>query len=167
MGSRRVRGALIALWLAAGLGACRTLTPPDPARIAPLAADAGQLLLVGFHATEVAGDAEIEHLLCEARIGGIILFAHNIVDHDQVARLTRAASERALACTGRRLLVAVDAEGGSVMRLGPEVPIARIILRELAKFLGGGWSMSFETRRYKIDPIVQSGGEFRALRDWN
>src|SRR5439155_4685092 len=42
-------------------------------------------------------------------------------DHDQVARLTRAASERALACTGRRLLVAVDAEGGSVMRLGPKV----------------------------------------------
>ncbi|PYO02083.1 MAG: glycoside hydrolase family 3 [Candidatus Rokuibacteriota bacterium] len=121
VGSRRVRGALIALGLAAGLGACRTLTPPDPARIAPLAADAGQLLLVGFHATEVAGDAEIEHLLCEARIGGIILFAHNIVDHDQVARLTRAASERALACTGRRLLVAVDAEGGSVMRLGPKV----------------------------------------------
>ena len=36
---------------------------------------------------------------------------------------------------------------------------------ELAKFLGGGWSMYFETKRYKIDSVVQSRGEFRALRD--
>jgi len=119
--SRRALGAFLALGLAAVLAACRTLAPPDPARIGPLAADAGELLLVGFRGTEPAGNEDLDHLLCEAKVGGIILFAHNIVDHDQIARLTRAADERALACTGRRLLVAIDAEGGSVMRLGPKV----------------------------------------------
>jgi len=121
VGSRRALGAFLALGLVAGLGACRTLAPPDPARIAPLAADAGELLLVGFRGTEPAGNDDLDHLLCEAKVGGIILFAHNVVDHDQIARLIKAADERALACTGRRLLVAIDAEGGSVMRLGPKV----------------------------------------------
>lgn len=122
MGRRRARGAFLALGLAATLlGACRTLTPPDPARVAPLVADLGELLLVGFRGTEAVGNADLEHLLCEAKVGGVILFAHNVVDHDQLARLTHSASERALACTGRRLLVAIDAEGGSVMRLGPKV----------------------------------------------
>src|SRR5262249_36904620 len=37
------------------------------------------------------------------------------------ARPPRPAPARARACTGRRLLVAIDAEGGSVMRLGPKV----------------------------------------------
>ena len=121
MASRRALGAFLALALAAALAACRTLAPPDPGRIGPLAADAGELLLVGFRGTEPAGNEDLDHLLCEAKVGGIILSAHNIVDHDQIARLTRAADERALACTGRRLLVAIDAEGGSVMRLGPKV----------------------------------------------
>jgi len=121
VGSRRALGAFVALALAIGLAACRTVASPDPARIAPLASDAGELLLVGFRGTEPAGNEDLEHLLCEAKVGGIILFAHNIVDHDQITRLTRAADERALACTGRRLLVAIDAEGGSFMRLGPKV----------------------------------------------
>jgi beta-N-acetylhexosaminidase len=122
VGSRRALGAFLALVLTTGFVACRTAAPPDPARVAPLAADAGELLLVGFRGTEPAGNEDLEHVLCDAKVGGIILFAHNIVDHDQIARLTRAADERALACTGRRLLVAIDAEGGSsVMRLGPKV----------------------------------------------
>ncbi|MBI4246234.1 MAG: glycoside hydrolase family 3 protein, partial [Candidatus Rokubacteria bacterium] len=62
---------------------------------------------------------EIERLLCQTRVGGVLLFARNIVDADQVARLTARMRERARQCAGRPLLVAVDAEGGQVMRLGP------------------------------------------------
>jgi beta-N-acetylhexosaminidase len=98
--------------------ACRTAAPLDH-RVAALEAELGQLLLVGFEGTEVTGNATIEALLCEARVGGVVLFARNIVDADQLARLTEALQERAQACTGRPLLVAVDAEGGAVMRLGP------------------------------------------------
>ena len=81
--------------------------------------DLGALLLVGFSGTEVFGNRELEELLCVARVGGIILFARNIVDAEQVARLTRDARDASRACTGRSLLVATDAEGGQVMRLGP------------------------------------------------
>jgi beta-N-acetylhexosaminidase len=75
---------------------------------------------VGFSGTEVFGNRELEELLCVARVGGIILFARNVVDAEQVARLTRDAQAASRACTGRTLLVATDAEGGQVMRLGPD-----------------------------------------------
>src|SRR5438046_2635622 len=93
--------------------------PPDPARLAAIEGELGSLLLVGFRGTEAEGNADLEDLLCETRVGGILLFARNIVDAEQLARLTEAATTRSAACTARRLFVAVDAEGGNVMRLAP------------------------------------------------
>src|SRR5439155_1084077 len=58
--------------------------------------------------------------LCETGVGGVVLFARNILSDAQAGRLTRAMAARSRECTGRRLLVAVDAEGGQVMRLGPD-----------------------------------------------
>jgi beta-N-acetylhexosaminidase len=101
------------------LTACSVARPPEPAGIAALSRDLGQLLLVGVRGTEAEGNLELEALLCEARIGGVVLFARNIVDAAQLARLTGAMQARSRACTGRPLLVAVDAEGGRVMRLAP------------------------------------------------
>ncbi len=126
-GRRRPRTILAVLAVAAGLAAgCArasargpALLPPDPARRGARAAARGQLLLVGLHATAADGDAEVERLLCQARVGGVVLFARNVVDAAQVARLTGGLHARARQCTGRRLLVAVDAEGGRVMRLAP------------------------------------------------
>lgn len=113
------RAALVALLLLVVSG-CRT--GADAARnerAARVAPRLGELLLVGFHGTALEDNPELDGLLCRVRIGGVILFARNIVDAEQVARLTRAVTERARECTGRALLVAVDAEGGRVMRLGP------------------------------------------------
>jgi len=90
---------------------------PDPARLAALEPELGSLLLVGFRGTDIAGNADLDKLLCEARVGGTVLLSRNIVDADQLARLTGALAQRAAACTGRKLLVAADAEGGNVMRL--------------------------------------------------
>ena len=90
---------------------------PDPARLAALEPELGSLLLVGFRGTDIAGNADLDRLLCEARVGGTVLLSRNIVDADQLARLTGALAQRAAACTGRKLLVAADAEGGNVMRL--------------------------------------------------
>lgn len=115
--SRRAFPALVfvlALVLAAG---CRTGAPPE--RLAVLAPQLGQLLLVGFAGAELAPDSRPVRLLCQARIGGVVLFARNIVDAAQLARLTASLRERAQTCTGRPLFVAIDAEGGRVMRLGP------------------------------------------------
>jgi beta-N-acetylhexosaminidase len=109
---------IVLLGLLAGAG-CRTLVPPDPARLSPLLPRLGDLLLVGFHGTAGEGNAELERLLCETRASGVLIFGRNVVDAAQVARLARWAADRARACAGRALLVATDAEGGRVMRLGP------------------------------------------------
>lgn len=119
MGSLGGRLGALLLTVAALVTGCRSVSPPDPARLAELDARLGELVLVGFTGTEAAENAELERLLCRARVGGVILFARNIVDAGQLARLTAAMRARARACAGERLLVAVDAEGGQVMRLGP------------------------------------------------
>ena len=111
------RAALLAAALLAALSSAAFSGPRAPRPPAPL--DVGALLLVGFSGTEVFGNRELEELLCVARVGGIILFARNVVDAGQVTRLTRDARNASRACTGRALLIATDAEGGQVMRLGP------------------------------------------------
>ena len=107
---------MAALLVVAG-GGCRTVTPPEPGRLASLLPRLGDLLLVGFHGTAGEDNAELERLLCRTRVGSVALFGRNVVDAAQVARLTRWMRERAQACTGRPLLIAIDAEGGRVMRL--------------------------------------------------
>jgi beta-N-acetylhexosaminidase len=116
--SRRAASLLVlALLVTAG---CRTgADAVRRERAAQLQPRLGELLLVGFHGTSADDNADVERLLCEVRVGGVILFARNIVDAAQVAGLTRALATRARECTGRSLLIAVDAEGGRVMRLGP------------------------------------------------
>ena len=85
----------------------------------------GDLLLVGFRGTEVEGNEELRALVCDVRVGGLILFERdaatreprNIAGAEQLARLTADAQALARRCAGRPLLVATDAEGGRVMRL--------------------------------------------------
>jgi beta-N-acetylhexosaminidase len=103
--------------------ACRSLAP-DPARLAELDSELGQLLLVGFNGTTGPGNSELEQLLCQARVGGVLIFGRNVVDAAQIKALTSWMRERARECTGRSLLVATDAEGGQVMRLGPRAGYA-------------------------------------------
>lgn len=112
------RALLLALALSVAVWAagCRSVAPE---RFGELNPRLGELLLVGFHGTALQDNADLDRLLCETRVAGVILFARNIVDAAQTARLTRDLTARARACTGRPLLVAVDAEGGRVMRLGP------------------------------------------------
>ena len=113
----RAARALAALALIV-LAGCRTLTPPDPARLSPLLPRLGDLLLVGFHGTAGESSADLERLVCDARVGGVLLFGRNLVDPAQVAALTRWVARRGHACARRPPLVAADAEGGRVMRLG-------------------------------------------------
>ena len=103
------------------LAGCAGLRPVDPA----LSARLGELLLVGFHGTEVEGNAELSHLLCDLRVGGVILYERdvatrgprNIASPEQVRRLTTDLRALAQSCAGRAPLIAADNEGGAVMRL--------------------------------------------------
>lgn len=72
----------------------------------------GQLLMVGFQGTELSQEfLDWSH---ECRPGGVILFSRNLVDPEQVARLTNALQENA---PNPPLLIAIDEEGGCVSRL--------------------------------------------------
>ena len=72
----------------------------------------GQLLMVGFQGTELS--SEFIDWLQEYRPSGVILFSRNLVDPEQVARLTNSLQEHA---PNPPLLIAIDQEGGRVSRL--------------------------------------------------
>jgi beta-N-acetylhexosaminidase len=109
------------------LSGCALITPrpaPDPARLR-----IADLLLVGFSGTQVAGNEEIRRLVCDVKVGGVLLFERyatsgqprNMVSPAQVTALTRDLQTLAARCAGRPLFIAADAEGGRVMRLSPRL----------------------------------------------
>jgi beta-N-acetylhexosaminidase len=121
--ARRATRSLPLLVLVILILGCASVRPVDPS----LATRLGELLLVGFRGTEVGGNAEVFHLVCDLKVGGVILFERdvatqaprNIASLEQLTQLTRDLQELARQCAGRPLLIAVDAEGGAVMRLSP------------------------------------------------
>jgi beta-N-acetylhexosaminidase len=73
----------------------------------------GQLLFVGFAGTEVPRD--LAALLAKGRVGGVVLFARNILSPAQLRELVAGLHEAAPAELPP--LVAIDQEGGRVQRL--------------------------------------------------
>jgi beta-N-acetylhexosaminidase len=80
-------------------------------------ASPGQLLIVGFDATEMS--ARLSSLLTRVQPAGVILFARNIKSAEQTRRLLRDCQK----CVSTPLFTCVDLEGGRVDRfrdvLGP------------------------------------------------
>src|SRR5215813_6820204 len=72
----------------------------------------GQLLIAGFRGEQIP--VEIRSLAREFSLGGVILFARNIVEPHQVAELCHEASQLT---AGVPAWVSVDQEGGRVARL--------------------------------------------------
>ena len=70
----------------------------------------GQLLIVGFDATEMT--ARLSSLLTNLQPAGVILFARNIKTAEQTWRLLRECQE----CVATPLFTCVDLEGGAVDR---------------------------------------------------
>jgi beta-N-acetylhexosaminidase len=76
---------------------------------------AGQRLMAGFDGIEL--NAELKFLIDTVKVGGIILFAGNIIDPDQVRNLCVSMQAHAQSMGQPPLLIAVDQEGGKVARL--------------------------------------------------
>jgi beta-N-acetylhexosaminidase len=76
---------------------------------------AGQRLMVGFDGIEFNQDLEV--LIGEKKVGGIILFTRNLRDPDQIKRLCLSIQQYALSCRQPPLFIAIDQEGGAVARL--------------------------------------------------
>ena len=72
----------------------------------------GQLLIAGFNGQQIS--AELRSLAKEFGLGGVILFARNIVDPEQVAEVCFEASRLV---SDLPVWVSVDQEGGRVARL--------------------------------------------------
>ena len=72
----------------------------------------GQLLIAGFDGHQVS--AELRSLVRDFGLGGVILFARNVADPEQVAELAFEASRLAPELP---LWVSIDQEGGRVARL--------------------------------------------------
>jgi beta-N-acetylhexosaminidase len=73
----------------------------------------GQLLFAGFEGLELPED--LARLISAGRIGGVVLFARNIGDPEQIRNLNAAL--HASAPEGAPLLIAIDQEGGRIQRL--------------------------------------------------
>jgi len=122
---RRRLGALLLLLVVEGCAA--TATSDGAASKPPL--PLGELLLIGFAGTQVEGNEEVRALVCDVKVGGLILFERdartgeprNITGPEQVRRLTADLQALARECAGRPLLIAADNEGGLVMRLSTRV----------------------------------------------
>ena len=68
----------------------------------------GQLLFAGFEGLELPED--LARLIAAGRVGGVVLFARNVGDPDQLRSLNAAL--HACAPEGAPLLIAIDQEGG-------------------------------------------------------
>lgn len=117
---RLAAAALMTLVLAALLGGCAPASrdgggDDDPLRGLTLEQKVGQLFVFGFEGTAVT--PELEEWFRDVHPGGVILFARNIEDEEQLEGLVRDLQELARADSGLPLLVAVDQEGGEVTRL--------------------------------------------------
>ncbi|KAH9561261.1 hypothetical protein CY35_05G011800 [Sphagnum magellanicum] len=83
-----------------------------------------ELLVFGFKGTSLNRHARS---LISMGAGGVILFARNVEDPEQVARLSADLKRKA---GNRSLMIMVDQEGGYVQRLGPPftvIPHARTV----------------------------------------
>ncbi|MGE4299405.1 MAG: glycoside hydrolase family 3 protein [Desulfovibrionaceae bacterium] len=153
----RVRGLLFAccVWTAALFGVCVASAcaaephaspdavpgalPQSSAATLPapsLDAMLGQMVMAGFRGLTVADSDPIAQDIAAGRVGGVILFdrdltrpgPRNVANPAQVAALVASLQRRAAIA----LFVAVDQEGGRVMRLGPKngfppLPAARTL----------------------------------------
>jgi beta-N-acetylhexosaminidase len=92
--------------------------PPSPSLYdineSQLTKEIGQMIMIGFQGTKMT-DPEVQEALRlarEGKIGGVIFFGYNILNPQQVRKLTSAFQQ-----AQPRLLIAIDQEGGRVQRL--------------------------------------------------
>ncbi len=82
----------------------------------------GQMIVMGFWGTEL--DDETKRVMESCRIGNVILFARNLENIEQIAKLTKDIRDTVARNTGHPAFICIDQEGGVVTRLPAEIPQA-------------------------------------------
>ena len=88
--------------------------PVPDANAVPLETKVGQMILVGFGGKYVDGSSAIVQSMQAGKVGGVVLFRHNIAGAVQLQELTAALR----AASAIVPLISLDQEGGYVSRLG-------------------------------------------------
>lgn len=119
MRRRRLLG-LGAAWAAAACvrGPTTSRDLPTTARPAemPIGERVGQLITVAFKGKRIT--SHLESMIARKHVAGVILFAENVADASDLARLAGDLQLIASKAGSQRLLVAIDHEGGAVVRVG-------------------------------------------------
>lgn len=111
----------------------------------------GQLVFAGFPSTSI--DANLKTLISEYKLGNIVLFARNVENIEQLHNLNQTIYKEMLNEFGIIPLIAIDQEGGMVMRITSE-----------ATFWPGNMSVAAtKTSQYAYELGKSSGEELRAL----
>lgn len=124
------------------------LRPPSGEAREPLERRVARMLLVGTRGAEVRPGGDFQDLVCDLKVGGLILFDNdgdgsgrprNIRSREQLSTLTADLQDMAERCGDAPLLLAADVEGGTVNRLRP--------LREFKRLRSHRWLGKRRTRR--------------------
>lgn len=81
----------------------------------------GQLLLVGFMGTE--SSHSLDRVIETVHPGGIVVFSRNIKTARQISTLTVNAQKHSIKSSTLPLFIAVDQEGGDVLRIRTAMPL--------------------------------------------
>ena len=81
----------------------------------------GQLFLIGFMGTE--SSFALDKAIDAVKPGGIVVFSRNIKTARQISALTIAAQKRSIKASTLPLFIAVDQEGGDVLRIRTTMPL--------------------------------------------
>jgi beta-N-acetylhexosaminidase len=106
---------------AATLAACAAPAPPEPSRVARLLASlsieqrAGQTMAIAFHGSTVT--SAVEDMIRTRGVGGIVLRAENAPNATALARICADLQRIAAEAKVPPLFLALDQEGGSVVRI--------------------------------------------------
>ena len=79
----------------------------------------GQLFMIGFQEPELSEHAR--SMVADRHIGNIILFDRNMQNPDQVSKLNGSLQKLAIEANGLPLLIGIDQEGGSIVRMRDQV----------------------------------------------
>jgi beta-N-acetylhexosaminidase len=122
--TRLRRRRLLAMGGALAATACLSPAParalPSPvasAEIAQMSIDerVGQLMTVAFHGKRIT--SHLESLIRKRHVGGVIVFAENVGDASELRALAADLQRIAKEAGARPLFIAIDHEGGSVIRV--------------------------------------------------
>jgi len=112
----------------------------------------GQMIHCGFHGYEPGAD--IERMIRDRYIGGIILFARNVRDTRQVAAMNAEFQRIALESGQPPLTIAIDQEGGMVARLTEGVAL---MPGNMAIAAGGEPQNAYDAARITAEELLALG----------